>query len=65
MKFDLNNRLKRTESYQKLREKLKRHNSERVDTKDWPRPETPKELIEHAIKGGASRKKKQLVSLSL
>ncbi|KAG1107004.1 hypothetical protein G6F42_016524 [Rhizopus arrhizus] len=41
----------RTTSYQRLVEKLKRNPSERVDTKDWPRPSTPKEVIQHAIKG--------------
>lgn len=55
MKFDLNERLQRTESYQRLVEKLKRNPSERVDTKDWPRPNTPKEVIQHAIKGAVSK----------
>ncbi|CAO3647052.1 unnamed protein product [Mucor fragilis] len=41
----------RTTSYQRLVEKLKRNPSERADTKDWPRPSTPKEVIQHAIKG--------------
>ncbi|GAA5802042.1 hypothetical protein HPULCUR_007502 [Helicostylum pulchrum] len=53
MKFELNKRLERTESYQRLVEKLKRNPSERVDAKDWPRPDTPKEVIHHAIKGAA------------
>lgn len=56
MKFDLNERLQRTESYQRLVEKLKRNPSERVDTKDWPRPNTPKEVIQHAIKGAVSKR---------
>lgn len=42
----------RSTSYQRLVEKLKRNPSERVDTKDWPRPDTPKGVIQHAIKGG-------------
>jgi hypothetical protein len=42
----------RSTSYQRLVEKLKRNPSERVDAKDWPRPDTPKEVIQHAIKGG-------------
>jgi len=45
----------RTTSYQRLVEKLKRNPSERVDTKDWPRPSTPKEVIQHAIKGATSK----------
>lgn len=55
MKFDLNKRLERTESYQRLVEKLKRNPTERVDAKDWPRPDTPKEVIHHAVKGAASK----------
>lgn len=51
----MNERLQRTESYQRLVEKLKRNPSERVDTKDWPRPDTAKEVIQHAIKGAASK----------
>lgn len=45
----------RTTSYQRLVEKIKRNPSERVDTKDWPRPNTPKEVIQHAIKGATSK----------
>jgi hypothetical protein len=45
----------RTTSYQRLVEKLKRNPSERADTKDWPRPNTPKEVIQHAIKGAISK----------
>jgi hypothetical protein len=42
---------RRTTSYQRLVEKLKRNPSERVDPKDWIQPKTPKEVIQHAIKG--------------
>lgn len=49
----------RTTSYQRLVEKLKRNPSERADTKDWPRPNTPKEVIQHAIKGATSKFEKK------
>ncbi|KAI8142242.1 hypothetical protein BJV82DRAFT_516914 [Fennellomyces sp. T-0311] len=45
----------RSSSYDRLRAKLKRNPSSftKVDKKDWPRPQTPKEIAIHAIKGGA------------
>lgn len=51
----------RTTSYQRLVEKLKRNPSERADTKDWPRPNTPKEVIQHAIKGATSKFEKKKI----
>ncbi|KAI8063716.1 uncharacterized protein B0P05DRAFT_555409 [Gilbertella persicaria] len=44
---------KRSTSYQRLVAKLKRNPSERIDPKDWPKPDTPKEVIQHAIKGAS------------
>ncbi|SAM04863.1 hypothetical protein [Absidia glauca] len=43
----------RVSSYQRLKEKLVRNPSERVERKDWPRPDTLQALINHAVKGGA------------
>lgn len=42
----------RTSSYQRLKEKLKRNPSEKVDTSKWPRPKTPQQVLHHAVKGG-------------
>ncbi|KAI8875183.1 hypothetical protein K501DRAFT_203150, partial [Backusella circina FSU 941] len=36
----------------RLKEKLKRNPSEKVDTSKWPRPKTPQQVLHHAIKGG-------------
>lgn len=46
-------KIHRSSSYQRLKEKLKRNPSERMDPKDWPKPETAKEVIHHAVKGAA------------
>ncbi|KAI9491182.1 hypothetical protein BDB00DRAFT_767539 [Zychaea mexicana] len=45
----------RSSSYQRLKAKLKRNPSSftELPKKDWARPQTPKELAIHAIKGGA------------
>ncbi|KAI8337292.1 hypothetical protein BC941DRAFT_352914 [Chlamydoabsidia padenii] len=43
----------RVSSYQRLKEKLVRNPSERLDPKDWPRPDNLRVLINHAVKGGA------------
>jgi hypothetical protein len=42
----------RTSSYQRLKEKLKRNPTEKVDTSKWPRPKTPQQVLHHAVKGG-------------
>jgi hypothetical protein len=55
MTLDIDEKPHRTSSYQRLVEKLKRNPSERVDTKDWPRPDTAKGVIQHAIKGATSK----------
>ncbi|KAI8378960.1 hypothetical protein BD560DRAFT_453314 [Blakeslea trispora] len=44
---------RRTTSYQRLVMKLKRNPSERMDPKDWPRPNTPKDIIQHALVGAS------------
>lgn len=51
----LEEKIHRSSSYQRLKEKLKRNPSERLDPKDWPKPETAKEVIQHAVKGAASK----------
>ncbi|KAI8089945.1 uncharacterized protein BX664DRAFT_334285 [Halteromyces radiatus] len=43
----------RVSSYQRLKEKLARNPSERIEKKDWPQPKNVSELLNHAIKGGA------------
>lgn len=45
----------RTSSYQRLVEKLKRNPSERFDPEDWPRPKNYNQVLDHALKGGASK----------
>lgn len=55
MTLDMDEKIHRTSSYQRLKEKLKRNPSERVDTSDWPRPDTAKEVIQHAVKGATSK----------
>lgn len=47
-------KIHRTSSYQRLKEKLKRNPSELIDTSDWKKPETPSQVLQHAIKGAAS-----------
>ncbi|KAI9323625.1 hypothetical protein BX666DRAFT_1847844 [Dichotomocladium elegans] len=45
----------RSSSYQRLKAKLKRNPSsfQAINKEAWPRPETPKEVLLHALKGGA------------
>ncbi|KAI7906884.1 uncharacterized protein BX663DRAFT_426074 [Cokeromyces recurvatus] len=43
----------RTTSYQRLVEKLKRNPSEFTNVKDWSKPNTPKDIIHHSLKGGS------------
>ena len=47
---------RRTTSYQRLVMKLKRNPSERMDPKDWPKPNTPKDIVQHALIGASSTK---------
>ncbi|OBZ87329.1 hypothetical protein A0J61_04629 [Choanephora cucurbitarum] len=44
---------RRTTSYQRLVMKLKRNPSERMDPKDWPKPNTPKDIVQHALIGAS------------
>ncbi|CAO3609883.1 unnamed protein product [Cunninghamella blakesleeana] len=43
----------RVSSFQRLKEKIARNPSERLEPKDWPRPNNAKELLKHSFKGGA------------
>ncbi|KAI8064366.1 hypothetical protein BC940DRAFT_242492 [Gongronella butleri] len=43
---------KRVSSYQRLKDKLVRVNSEKIDRSAWPLPKDQKELWQHATKGG-------------
>ncbi|ORX55559.1 hypothetical protein DM01DRAFT_1362575 [Hesseltinella vesiculosa] len=43
---------KRVSSYQRLKDKLVRVNSEKIDRSAWPQPKNQQELIHHAVKGG-------------
>lgn len=45
----------RVSSFQKLKEKIARNPSERLEPKDWPRPNNVEELLKHSFKGGASK----------
>ncbi|KAI9248612.1 hypothetical protein BY458DRAFT_526365 [Sporodiniella umbellata] len=44
--------LGRSQSYQRLIEKIKRNPSERREPVSWPRPETSKAVMIHAVQGG-------------
>lgn len=55
----MSERLKRASSYQRLIERLKRNPSERFDPEDWPRPKTYRQVWHHALKGGASKEKRE------